>query len=541
MSLSIEHFRRAAKEMATHGDNDTLPFDVDTSFVNDKVEELSQIAMDFYRSISNDSSAAIKKIKSLDIFSEKLITPAGSNGFRITTKIHCFWNLYLNGLTLYIAEILEPSRFPNAHSYRYIREGEEFFDKARSWRAYREATINDPALNENAVVVQTDISNFYEHIYHHPLDVAIGALVPSGNSIPKQIIELLSKIASGRSFGLPVGGQAARILAELLMHQVDYLMDREIIACHRYVDDFTLICANEQDAYEALSKLSSFLSSYGLSLNKNKTIILSSNHYKNFIQSQISSDNTTESKLKEIDLYFDPYTDEASEDYEELKQKVEDIDLFEALAGERDKSQPDKFVISQISRTLNFLDEKTALQLSLSLLERDNLNAFRASISTIFRSINRILKSEAGEELKTPINKALDEVITNCRYLLVPDTNKLFFLRAIRNYHSAERARFVSQAYADSTSLTVKRACLECWRSWKQQADFNYLKSHWSTMSEPESRMFWLVSFVFPSSGRHFRQNEAGTLANRWRLGIEDSSMLSFSNIYKDWASNQNG
>ncbi|RWU12909.1 RNA-directed DNA polymerase [Pseudidiomarina gelatinasegens] len=541
MTLNINYFRRAAREIAKHGDNDTLPYDIDTSFVRDCAEELSQIAIDFYNSIANSNKRAIEKIKSLELFSEKLITPAGSNGFRITTKIHCFWNLYLNGLALYVAENLEPRRLDNAHSYRFLNEGDEFFDREKSWRSYREATILDQSLTDESIVVQTDISNFYEHIYHHPLDVAIGELVPSGNSLPKQIIELLSKMSSGRSFGLPVGGQASRIFAELMMSQIDYLLDTEGYAWHRYVDDFTLICANEKHAYEALSRLSSFLAAFGLSLNKTKTVFLNAKHYRNFVTSQLSPGDGTASKLREIDLYFDPYTDNPGKNYEELKNKVDEIDIMEALSGEREKSQPDKFVIAQISRSLNFLGENTALELALSLLSEENLNAFRGSISTIFRSINRILNTDVKPDVKEQINRALDQVITHSPFLLVPDTNKLFFLRAIRNGNSPSRVKFVQEVYRQSESLTVKRACLDCLREWKNQADFNVLKTKWHTIREPESRMFWLFTFSYPSSGSHFRMSESGTLENKWRLGIEDSSEIKFFEVYKSWVSSQHG
>ncbi len=40
--------------------------------------------------------------------SERLIAPSGPAGFRVVTKIHPFWNIYLNGLAISLVEALEP-------------------------------------------------------------------------------------------------------------------------------------------------------------------------------------------------------------------------------------------------------------------------------------------------------------------------------------------------------------------------------------------------------------------------------------------------
>jgi len=47
------------------------------------------------------------------------VATTGPAGFRITTKIHPFWNLYFNGLRIAIAETFEPKR--SARSFISIR------------------------------------------------------------------------------------------------------------------------------------------------------------------------------------------------------------------------------------------------------------------------------------------------------------------------------------------------------------------------------------------------------------------------------------
>ena len=135
--VTLKHFEHAAQDIGVHGDNDTLPFDVDNRFIKDKQKDLAKMAFDFFSGTDKKSEKdARNHIDKLDLFSERLLVPSGPYGFRITTKIHPFWNLYLNGLGVAIAEKNEPNRKDQAHSYRYITDGESLFDKSKSWRAY---------------------------------------------------------------------------------------------------------------------------------------------------------------------------------------------------------------------------------------------------------------------------------------------------------------------------------------------------------------------------------------------------------------------
>jgi hypothetical protein len=42
--LTIDQFRRAIADIVEHGDNDVLPFDVDTRFIAERAEELANLA-----------------------------------------------------------------------------------------------------------------------------------------------------------------------------------------------------------------------------------------------------------------------------------------------------------------------------------------------------------------------------------------------------------------------------------------------------------------------------------------------------------------
>lgn len=540
--VKLDHFILAAADIGAHGDNDTLPFDIDNRFIAENQQALAEVAFNFFHELEhNGAKYAASSINSLQVFSERLLTPTGPAGFRITTKIHPFWNIYFNGLGIAVAEAHEPERSRRAHSYRFAPQEKSIFNRAASWRAYREATIaEDDLQNEETIVVQTDISSFYEHIYHHRIENCVADLFPQGSTIPTQIDRFLSKFAAGRSFGLPVGGQCARILAELLMSSIDRMLSDSGVIWHRYVDDFTLITPSQAEAYNALSTLSHALADYGLSLNRTKTTVMTAKHYIDYVRSQLGRSEDEATKLKEIDLHFDPYSDAPVSDYEELKETIEQLEVQTLLNLELQKGQPDAFLVAQIGRTLKLHAPRVALQLCATLLDSKNLHAFRASWSTIMRGIATVRADEAYSEIADTLDHLLDEIPRHSLHLLIPEVNCLHYLRTIRFRRTQSRAEYLLNVYSSTNSETVRRACIECWRHWKDRTSFIRMRNKWNSLGPQEQRMLWLAAAEFGEEGKYFRKQVNMTLSNAWRLGIERKDKPTFESLYTQWSSKDN-
>ncbi|WP_460143240.1 RNA-directed DNA polymerase [Pseudomonas sp. S3_B08] len=524
MKPALRHFERAACEIAAHGDNDTLPFDLDVRFCGDRAQELAFIAFGFYEELrdgplkeNHDRIAAIR------VNGERLIAASGPTGFRVVTKIHLFWNIYLNGLAIAIAEALEPQRAIYAHSYRFMTLGdEELFDSKRSWRAFKEATISRASFEgQDAVVVQTDISSFYEHVSHHYIENFINDLGGDGKQVSKQINVLLSKLSAGRSFGLPVGGQGARVLAELLLNQVDSALTASGIKWDRYVDDYVLIAASTADAYRSLGVLAQCLMDYGLSLNRSKSVFLSSKHYRDYVQSQLGDGDDEAVKLRTIDLKFDPYSDTPDKDYESLKETVETLEVRLLLNRELEKALPDTFLVAQIGRTMRLHEPKIALEIASTLLNSKNLHAFRSSFSTIMRGIATLRGDVRFTSIHERIDSLLDAVPQNSSHLLNVDTSLLHYMRCLRFCSTSERSKYVRNLF-DTTQLdTVRRACLGCWRNWGDRAGFNYLRNRWQQMTAECQRLFWLATYEFGDEGAAARRQFRHSIPQGWALGVE--------------------
>lgn len=545
---TLAHFERAALEIAAHGDNDTLPFDVDTKFCGDKASDLAKICFGFYQELRNGDFGKIHtRMASMPIFSERLLAPSGPAGFRVVTKIQLFWCVYFNGLAIAIAESLEGSRAPNVHSYRFQPDGaEQLFDPGKHWREFKLATVQQAIdAGPDAVVVQTDISSFYEHLSHHHIENFITDLGGDGRVVAKQVNAILSKFTAGRSFGLPVGGQGSRILAELFLLYSDSALTAAGITWHRYVDDYVLVTSSNAEAYKALGILSQTLFNWGLTLNKSKTVLLTTKHYSDYVTSQLGSDDVEAAKLRSIDLKFDPYSDTPDEDYDSLRETVETLEVRRLLNREMEKSIPDSFLIVQIGRTLRLHSAGEAFELAATLLHASNLHAFRASWSTIMRGIAHLRGDPRFASIHAPLDGLLDAVPRTSSHLLQVDTSLLHYLRCLRFAATVPRTAFVHGVFNTTKSETIKRACIDCWRHWKDRTSFTDQRNRWEAIPADSQRLLWLSSYGLGDQGDGLRKQLKGAVKQSWTLGVEmtpgkddhpRADEPTFADIYLQWA-----
>lgn len=272
-----------------------------------------------------------------------------------------------------------------------------------------------------------------------------------------------------------------------------------------------------------------------MTLNRSKTTILSAKHYKDFISAQLGDGKDSSLALRELDLHFDPYSDNASAEYEKLKQSFEKIDISFLLDLEKEKSQPDAFVLAQIGRALKFQEPAVAVQLCATLLDPGNLNSFRASWSKIMRGVYAVRSSELFEPIFAVIDTLLDRIPSNGAHLLVPEANMLHYLRAIRFTRTDLRGAFVRQTYDRTRSASVRRACIDCWRHWADRPSFTRMRNQWQNLGIGEQRMLWLAAGSFGDEGTKTRDQLRGSLGQAWQLGIEAGAPSTFSACYEDW------
>src|SRR5690606_5371825 len=111
----------------------------------------------------------------------------------------------------------------------------------------------------------------------------------------------------------------------------------------------------------------------------------------------------------------------------------------------------------------------------------------------------------------------------------------LHYLRTVRFKRTDDRARYIAGLYSASSSQTVKRACIDCWRQWRDRASFTRERNRWNSLGVEERRMLWLAASEFGDEGEKYRRQVQHSLPQALKLGIERAQRPSFASIYMRW------
>jgi len=131
----------------------------------------------------------------------------------------------------------------------------------------------------NLVVLDADIQGFFDNIPHPIIMKMVAAEVADGN-----ILGLVEKflnagvmedgVFSPTTIGTPQGGVISPLLANIVLNQLDWELDKSGYRFARYADDFVVVCRTEGEAQEALTVVQRVLETeLGLKLSPEKTKI----------------------------------------------------------------------------------------------------------------------------------------------------------------------------------------------------------------------------------------------------------------------------
>ncbi len=271
-NLSKEAILSAIRHIIRHGDTDIFPPLPEIAFLKDCADEIAE---------------TLSKLNSGNYVPKTAISslaPKGRLGFRSAHQLSLTDNLLLLAAVIEIAPHIESLRLPAeeiaAFSYRFDQGEEgEIFSKGRTYRDWLFA--QKKFLDENAdvkFVLKTDISDFYHRIYAHRLEGFFGDWPKSTGTATSLTVRIIKAIRGKESFGLPVGGPASRLLAELALRDADKALFDEGIPFTRYVDDYRFFIKGDE-AYDVLAFLAENLLAEGLTLNSAKTKLIDREAY----------------------------------------------------------------------------------------------------------------------------------------------------------------------------------------------------------------------------------------------------------------------
>lgn len=507
-----DYFVRAIQNITKFGDTDIFPFPIENHVLFDKQKEAVDLLLDIDQNFAD-------RLAQFPPTNTNALVPVSYTGFRWATQLDPIWNAYFLGLVLSISEEIEKARVPAkgkvSFSYRINPDirSPELFDTNYNWRAFMEHSLERAA--QTKFVVTCDISEFYPRLNHHRLDNVLRQLNLKGDQ-PHKIMDFLKDFSNTYSFGLPVGGPAARILSELLLDQIDRLLRTQGIEFCRFADDFHLFADSYEDSFRALLYLSErLLKTQGLQLQKAKTRIMTS---EEFIATNPLGKETTDApsdvtqpsleeqsqNLMRLSIRFDPYSPTAHEDYELLRTEIGKIDLLFLLKAELTKSRIHISLSKRIVSAIKYIDEPQRSDAVLSLIQNENL------LYPIYANVLLVAKTlydDLRENIRKEIIRHIRTLLLTNSHVLQTDLNLSYAVRLLSCEAGSENEEALNRAFNQSESSLIRKDVIMAMAKWRATYWLSNLKANFRTLSPAERRSFLVASFVMKDEGSHWRSH----------------------------------
>lgn len=499
---------KSLRNIAKYGDTDIFPFPFEKHVFFDRLDACKTLLQELHDNFDDF-------LASYPPATIETLTQVGYTGFRWATQIEPFWNAYYLALAISIADQIEFKRISEtekivfSHRYEWDDEAAKLF-KDITWNDYRARSLElSQSFN---FVVTTDIADFYPRIYHHRIENELNRL-PSPGDTPNRIMQLLKNFSKNVSYGLPIGGPASRILAELALTSVDdHLLRRQKSFC-RYADDYSIFCDSKSEAYEALVLLSEKLFNEGLVLQKTKTRIISTKEFQEAAglldprsEKSDSGDTTEEQKLLGISIRFDPYSLTAEEDYEKLKAAVNEVDIVGILGREVAKTAIDTTVAKQAIRAIRALDHPAREGAVRTILDDANLEVLSPVFVMVMLAVRGVY-DELEDTGMDFVDDALLGIYENRPHLLSVELNLSYFIQALSAGNTGRKQEILIELFDKPSSHLIRRQIIQIMARWECHYWLSDIKQKYGGLSEWEKRAFILASYVLGDEGRHWRRN----------------------------------
>ena len=514
--VSKADFKKAAElavqNVIKHGDTDIFPFPFENHAFFDKESETIELVVEYDEKFDEYlNQFPPKNVSSL--------TPVTYSGFRWATQIDPIWNAHFLAAVIAIGKSIEQARISVddgvVFSYRFEPNAEtgDVFSREVGWLQFMRKSLELAEQHPFAVIC--DISEFYPRLGHHRLENALRQ-VAGQTPYPKRIMSFLSNYSNTNSFGLPIGGPAARLLSEITINQVDRLLQSKGIAFARFADDYHLFAETREDAYRSLIYLSEKLCiNQGLTLQKSKTRIMTSTEFRatnpikdeKKLDEEVAADpaiDHSRSALMRFSLRFDPYSPTADDDYEALKAEVRKFDIIGMLKEELAKSRVHTSLARKIIAAIKFLTGKAKQDAVLSVM--DNCDV----LYPIFSSVLMMIDDQFDNLDEATQNKVLDKIrklIEEDSHVFRVDMHMSFAIRVLAHSNTPEVQFLLQRLFDSRPSEIIRRDIILVMARWGEWYWLSDLKNRYRELRAPERRAFIASSFILKDEGKHWRDH----------------------------------
>lgn len=258
----MDNLKLSLNNTLKFGDNDIFPQHHEYELLKNKEELLNELI------VKTNGNYEKGRYCSLPIKAKK---NNGDN--RIAILIDPILHLEYLTMAIEIAERTENNRILKSenivHSYRFEPDtiSGKLFDTNYGFHSFRKI-INTKVQLFNGWAISVDILDFYPSITPAILEFVLKKNVISQELIDK-LKNILVAINSEQATGLPIGGNASRILAELILNEVDHFLINEKIDFVRFVDDF-VIFAPKGSEIKIIDLINDCFREFGFDINYRK-------------------------------------------------------------------------------------------------------------------------------------------------------------------------------------------------------------------------------------------------------------------------------
>jgi hypothetical protein len=510
--VSEQSLRFAVRNIAAHGDTDVFPFPLENQWFHDEED----VVVGLLRDLDDNF---VDRLISYPITSVRSLTGVGYNGFRAVTQIEPLWNAYLLALVIELAPDIERARVPVGRevvfSYRYGPDEATatLFDRDIGWARFHRKALELSA--QAKMIVSTDISDFYARIYHHRLENAL-AQATSNREAVTRIMKMLKALSQGPSYGLPVGGHASRLLADLLLNRTDRLLAASRIRFCRFVDDYYIFADSRADAQVAMVHLSDILlTNEGLTLSRSKTRLLTSAELARSSPmaepaEAESEEEATTREFVRLRLNYDPYSPTADEDYEALQNELQRFDVLGMLARELRKSRINEPLTRKLVRAIRFLDPTVRDGAVLSILQ--NIEVLYPIFPTVSIMLRRLLDS-LSTAARARVFETIGDLIRSQSHVTLVPANMVFAVRLLAHDKSEETdALLIGLHGRTGQSMLAKRDIILVMTQRRVDYWLSQMLKQYVSATPWEQRALIVASYVLGDEGRYWRESTRGQL-----------------------------
>ena len=518
-------FALAIKNFVKFGDTDIFPFPYETRMFSD-------IFNDALISVKETNDSFFEKLNECPPINISTCSTVGYTGYRWATQIDPYWNIMFLGLVLHLGSKIESARVSNdiVYSYRFkpCFDNGSLFDTETNWRKFQTDSLTLAQHDDNInYIVTCDIADFYTRIYHHRLENALDRLDPN-KQISSRIKKLIQTFSGTNSYGLPVGGPASRILAELALDSLDHILQIHGIKFKRYVDDFVVFCETKEQAHSILTFISrKLMENEGLTLQKHKTNILTKDEFVSLTQSKLhgleeDEGSPIKAKFMSLPIRFDPYSPNAIEQYEEIKESLQDFDLLGMLGDELQKSKINQPFSRQLIKAFSATDDNV-----LSSAFKIIFNSI-TDLYPIFNSIIQVAISNwhrFDKDTKIFIRQRTIDLIKTDSFILKTELNLTYVTKLLAKENNVESLTILTEIYQNNTSsILISLVITQAMAKWNTHYWISDLRRIFPTMTPWQRRLFIVASYLLGDEGSHWQEH------NKDKFTFIDK-------LYKTWGS----